>query len=350
MVDSAELQKMEEKARKGLPEASETDTYYKAWWNAYKGGDRGKLGGMVIGAGLGGAIGTGVAAIATFATGGMAPLAFGMIVAGFAAGGMAYEAHDFSLTGKIAGGMAGGLETTEAQLKEYTSVKFDEVNRKIDTLTQLVAGGKSATAGEAKPLLSPANQQVSESEALERIETMHRQKQHCDTQHCGKENRKLVFWKVALMGALIGVVAGALLAAGGLTTEIFHLFGAAGKALAPQSSLGLYAASIATCGLIGASFGINRDLYRQVFDVTDRWYKGLVFNGKSNEKAPARAQEAAPEHRTLVAETPATVTRDAQEAEPPYRKVKSDTHYRDRVMTEAKQALLSLDHTKAIRH
>lgn len=347
-MDSLDLEKMEEKARKGLPEASETDTYYKAWWSASKGGDRGKLGGVVIGAVLGTLIGTAVAGITAVAAGGIAPLLFATIVAGFAAGGMAYEAHEYNINGKIAGGVSGGLEATEAQIKEYTNVKFAEVNQKLDKLEKMVSGGKSVSKTGNSPHI-PASQQVGEEEAIARIEKLHRQTQHCDAHHCGAETRKLMFWNVALIGVLVGVAAGALLAFGGLAGHVFEMLGGAGEALA-HHPIGLYAASMATCGLIGASFGINRDLFREVFDTTDRWYKGLIGKGRENGKAPSHAQDTAQTPGSAPSRAlPSAATREISPAQP-YVVAKSDTHYRDRVMKEARQALLSMDHTTAIRH
>ena len=131
------------------------------------------------------------------------------------------------------------------------------------------------------------------------------------------------------------------MAFGGASEHVLHALGAASE---PISQAGVYAASMATMGLFGASFGINRDVFRKIFDRTDKLFKGIVGNSHEIEK---------------VIETKQPVVKPIVNIENPVSTIVYDTyadtplpnpHHRDKVLEQARQALLSMDHTKAVPH
>lgn len=334
-MDTEEHIEIQKAIRAGKPETDEGPYYHESWWESYKGSVKGKLGGAVIGAVVGAAIGV-VAALAIPAIAGVAltGATFGLTVAAFAAGGMMYGEHEFSEVGKVTGAVAAAHEKSEQRMKAFEAGKFAELKGEIQDIKAML-GGKKQNAEAALQ-----SSQIAATAAAEQNPSY--RTQHCD-EHCPPEEKKPIFWKVAAIGLVVGAAAGAILATGGLAAPVVELF--AGAHLSGGAVL---AASMVTLGLFGASFGINRDMFRQVFDKTDRLFKGLT--GKSNGVSHAVAPEPVQMADKPIEKQPNTAVTTVVYDNSPVEYPKSDTYHRDKVLASAKQALLSMDHTKAIPH
>ena len=135
-----------------------------------------------------------------------------------------------------------------------------------------------------------------------------------------------------------------LLVATGGAAHILASVGVASGVVIPKASL--TAASMTIMGLIGASFGINRDAFRQIFDKTDLLFKGIIANYKERQTARAQEIDISTGKTTEFKEPPVnTIMYDAYPDYP-----QSETYHRDKVLASAKQALLSMDHTKSVPH
>lgn len=329
-MDSEKYIALEKKLRTGISPNDEGPFYHHAWWESYKGSIKGKLGGVVIGALMGAVVGGAVAGV--MALGGISGIA--LTFAALTGAGMLYGLHEFNDIGKIVGAQAAGLE--EADVRE--AIRFAELEQKIDRLTDLVSdktsGGKSKSAATA-PL-------PTEKVDLEDYRTTHYARLNGSTQGP-------VFWKVTLMGLLVGAAAGAMLALGGETSTAWHVFKTLGIHLQAAHILPV---SMATFGAFGASFGINRDVFRRLFDVTDLWTKGIISHGRIREEQIEAGKEIE-EDLGLKAkkeqagkEAPAPVA-TAVFAESPIDYPASSTYHRDRVLAAAEKALINFDHTRA---
>ncbi len=335
-MDTAEAHEIKQAQKHGHPETDEGPYYHDAWWESYKGSVKGKLGGAVIGAGMGAVIGV-AATMMLPIFGGVAlgAAAVAMTVSGFSAAGLMYGAHEFADVGRVTGAVAAGLETAEKR----GDVKLARLENKIDQL-------QSKLTGEPIPEDSKAAQLAAQEGTLDYKTT------HCDDHGNIMEKPKLVFWKVALVGLAIGLAAGAILASGGIAGHILGALGVAAEGGA-LGTLGTYAASMLTMGLFGASFGINRDIFRDVFDRTDMMFRGIIGKSKINDAIvefppplKAVAIEKAPEKPV---EKQDNGVNTVMYTEPPQQS-KPETYHRDKVVASAKQALLNMDHTKAIQH
>jgi len=244
-----------------------------------------------------------------------------------AAAGMAYGSHEFSDVGKVTGAVAAAHEKSEERMKSYEDGKFSEIKRDIGDIKRML-GGKAST-----PEASPDNAQKIQKDEEYR------------SQHSGQRGpQKLVFWHIALIGLAIGLAAGALLVATGGAAHILASVGVASGVVIPKASL--TAASMTIMGLIGASFGINRDAFRQIFDKTDLLFKGIIANYKERQTARAQEIDISTGKTTEFKEPPVnTIMYDAYPDYP-----QSETYHRDKVLASAKQALLSMDHTKSVPH
>jgi hypothetical protein len=340
-MDSKEHYEIQEARRLGNPQTDEGPYYHDTQWESYKGGVKGKLGGAIIGAGLGAAAGV-IAAVAIPFVGGalLGTTALALTISGFTAAGMAYGAHEFSEVGHITGAVAAAHEKSEERMKEYSDSKFDALSKKIDTLRSNLTGEPVPE----EPKTPEDNKEGKLREGLDYTTT------HCD-EHCSPHNgTKLIFWKVALIGLLVGAAAGAILATGGIAGHALAMLGVAGEG-GVLSTTGVLAASTLTMGLFGASFGVNRDMFRHVFDRTDLMFRGIIGKEKGNEPTviiPSRLPEApapAKQEAQSPDKTDEIVSYQASIDYPD-----SKTYHRDKVMASAKQALLDMDHNKAIRH
>lgn len=320
-MDTEEHIEIEKAKIEGHSQSDEGPYYHHSWWESYKGGVKGKIGGLFIGALIGFVAGAAAAAAVTLLPGvGLAGAGVtSMIIGGFTAGGMLYGAHDFDAIGKMTGAIAASQETAEYRMKSFEKGKFQEIKQEIGELKAMITG---------QPL--PPKQEAPPPEPYR-------------TSHFNKTAKpsKYIFWNIALTGLAIGMVVGTLLQFGGLTAAVMHELGSAAK-LTPASE---YAFSMIAMGAIGASFGVNRDIFRQVFDKTDLILKGLIkdmFGAKSTSVAMEKAQDI---EKNKENQQIATVIYERQ-VEPPA----SDTYHRDRALASAKKALLSMDHTNSIRH
>jgi hypothetical protein len=323
-MDTEKYLEVQRKIRKGQSPNDEGPFYHHSKWESYKGSIKGKLGGAIIGGLVGAVIGGVVAGL--LATGivgpGLAALGIGKIaltVAAMAGAGIMYGMHEFGDIGKIGGAVAAGLKQADAR----EAVRFAAIEKKLDTLSDLVQGKPAA-----------ADSKNAADTAVDELENYR-------TTHYAKVNGskpKLVFWKVALIGLAVGAAAGAVLAAGGISGEIFH---ALGHALPANATAVI---SVVTCGLFGASFGINRDIFRRIFDTTDLWSKGIIKSEKVREHQIAAGkdlEEAIAQKKEAPESAVTTMIMHEGHIDYPI----SGTFHRDRIAAE--KALLSFDHTRA---
>jgi len=317
-MDTKEHIEIQEAIQQGLPATDEGPYYHEPWWESYKGSIKGYLGGAVAYTGVGAAIGLATAGLLFFT--GLAAAATVMpIVAGCAAAGLLYGAHEFNEIGKIVGSGAAIAEKQE----ERSDKKFKALERKIDELKTMVSGKSSADS-----LFAEEN---TPSASDIRHHTTH-MGEHAE----GKG--KLIFWNIAAVGLAVGLAAGAMLAFGGTAEHLLQFMGKAGEPLLKAGGAVINTAIITGMGLFGASFGINRDIFRRVFDQTDLWFKGLVTH-------PGRQQGQSIEQSREKTETAPIVTVVYPDL-PDY--PSSDTHHRDK-LAAAKLALLNLDPNKTMR-
>lgn len=335
-MDTEEHIEIKESISKGHPVTDEGPYYHDSWWDSYKGSVKGKLGGAAIGTMVGGAVGA-VAAAALVGTGLLAvsPL---LLIGGFATGGLIYGAEEFSMVGKVTGAVANAQENAEKR----QSVKFGEIKKGLAELQHSITG---------KPI-DPKLLQDPDVAAAESAKVDDYRTTHFEESGDHPDKGMPVFWKVALIGLLVGAAAGALFAFSGGAAMITEAVGEAlGAAAGSASTPALYATSMATFGLFGASFGINRDYFRQVFDKTDLLFRGIVpgqEGGKTIETPiVARSSAAQPPITDHALQEPpiSTIIYDTMDDYP-----RSDTYHRDRVLASARQALLSMDHTKSVPH
>ena len=311
-MDSHEAHKLENARIEGRSETDEGPYYHNSWWEAYKGSAKGKFGGAVIGAVVGAVLG--VIAFPILAAAGAATSTVALTVLGLSAAGMAYGAHEFGDIGKTVGSDAALGDKLEKRMKSYVGGKFDELKQEVSELKSAVRGEEPPPKPEPKPVVDD-----------EKYPTT-----HCD-EHC-PPTKQLIFGKVALIGLIAGVVAGALLAASPIGAALLgHELGMAGTA-----------ATMTVMGLFGASFGINRDLFRGVFDKTDLLFKGITERAPSVEPQQAKTQEAPAQQQSNEASVSTAVLYADGEHQ------KSGTYHRDQLAASRAAMLLGYDpgHTR----
>jgi len=322
---------IQQKIREGKSPNKKNAYYPHAWWESYKGSVKGKLGGMVIGAIVGLAVGGIVAGALSIA--GVAAAATGVTLAAFAAAGMMYGAHEFSDIGKVVGSGAAQSEQLEERLKTIVKAESATIKEKINEL-------EASIDGKHKPNFARDAAQNKEdiAEAIDQ-ETNYRKTHYAKLK--SEPINTFAFWKVALIGLAVGAAAGALLAmgpGGGAAAIIFEHIGL------HLGESAIMATSIAAFGAMGASFGLNRDFFRKVFDKTDLWFDGIIHSKyhaqvrESQVKAGKEVIEEINEHSAV-----ATAVIPDNSLDYP----KSETHFRDKVLPAAQRALLSFDHTRA---
>lgn len=326
-MDSEKNTHMRELLEAGRPITDEGPYYHHAWWEAYKGSVKGKLGGGLLGAVMGGVAG-GIAVLGIAAANMAFPAAPLLIIAGFAAAGIVYGVHEFAEVGKVAAAVSSTQKTAEKRMKVFEEGKFAEIKEEIGELKALVKG---------EPV--PEKKAALESAAIKYKQDHYRTSHFQGSKVNGWE--KIIFWKIALVGLAVGVIAGAILAAGGGAAHLLESLGTAQEGLSATST---YIASITACGAVGASFGINRDIFRQIFDQTDMWFRGFLSHAHS--RATLLGKE--PQHSQTIAspaEEKQTILYDPQPSHP-----LSDTHFRDQQIARAQKALLDMDHTQMSPH
>lgn len=336
-MDSEKNAHMRHLLLEGRPVTDEGPYYHHAWWESYKGGVKGKLGGGALGAGIGALTGMAAATAAVILAPVVVPgavigvTAAGLTVAGFAGAGMLYGVKEFSDTGKIVGGQAAIADAEEKRMKPYIDAKTNELKEEIGEIKAIIKGEPvPEKTAEAKTAALVAAQDDYRTEHF---------------QGTTPETDKPIFWKVAMVGLAVGLIAGAVLAGGGYVGEVLHGLGLAGT----ESGLGVlgnYLAGMTAMGAIGASFGINRDIFRKAFDNTDMWFRGFVSHDHSKKvllDSPA-LQQAYAEACEKKEESRQTVLYQGHIDYP-----ESPTHHQDKYAA-AKQVLKEMDHTKMVPH
>ncbi|NBX03268.1 MAG: hypothetical protein EBR02_04250 [Alphaproteobacteria bacterium] len=308
-MDSEEEQKLE-KASFQQQMAAETDNRLHAFWETYKGGVKGKLGGFVLGAIVGAVLGIPAALILA---GSLPALGFTGIVAAFSGAGMLYAAHDFDQVGKISGGIAAGLQTTEGRLKKFMGKELAEIKDEIKDIKKQVGVPEKTTA--------------SSSETPEEKEVYR-------TKHLLDRHKNQPFYpKLAIIGLAVGAAVGALLAGSDLGIDLLkHI----GIETAKNTALA-YTASISVMATFGASFGINRDYFRAVFDKTDKWFKGVSYAEKDTTQEPRLEQQLAPVVKSSAHDISTAVLYSNNVPE------RSGTYHRDHLSASRAKILLGFD-------
>jgi len=336
-MDTEKHLELEKKIREGKSPNDEGPYYHVGWWESYKGGVKGKLGGAIIGGTVGtivGAVLVGTLAVAGIPLAGVVPY---LAVALFAGVGVSKGYQEFSEVGHIVGSGAAQTRLLEARLRTMMDGKVAEVKEEIGEIKEMISG----TPNEGKARLKAIQMAANEDEADYR-------RSHYAKIKPSKFNT-LAFWKVALIGLAVGAAIGLALSIGGAAGPaglmLGHVLGEA--AIHSIGSAGIALASATTLGALGATYGLNRDFFRKVFDKTDLLFKGLV-GGKAQQLVEEDQIEAG---KTIEEKLNGKSGAIATAVLPEYMAEKdapvSQTQWRDKVLPAAQRALLSFDHTRA---
>ncbi len=155
-------------------------------------------------------------------------------------------------------------------MKSFENSKFAELKKDIAELK----GGKAAAVATAE-----AKKAKDESIQEDRYRTTH----YAKITATGK--KRPVFWKVALAARWS---AWPRAPCSFIAAWLPHLLDGLLGGLSPLGETG---AAMAMFGALGASFGINRDIFRRVFDTTDLWSKGIASNGNVREQQISAGEE-----------------------------------------------------------
>lgn len=316
-MDSEKYIEMQEKIGAGKPVTDEGPYLHHVQWESYKGWGKGKLGGAIIGTMVGSLVG-GAAAAVLLPTIGAAAAGIGVLA--FAGVGMWKGMDEFGKIGTVSGAVAAGLDAAERRNRIYMDTKVNEIKAEL--------GDKEA-----------------EAKLAEAREPAYRTTHYVPPQDPAMEHGP-IFWKVAAIGLAIGAAAGLLLAASGLASGLLGHIVSESTLHAVSGVIGekgIALLSMATFGAFGASFGINRDIFRKIFDQTDMMYRGTPR--KLGEPAEAKMVTRAPEKEQAVEKTKEKIVYDGHLQYP-----ESETHHRDQYLKAAKEHLLSMDHTKMMSH
>lgn len=331
-MDTEKHLEIEKKITTGQNPNDEGPYYHHAWWESYKGSVKGKLGGIVIGGLIGSIIGAAV--VGALALVGVAGPTLGLALAAFGAAGTMYGFKEFGEIGKGVGNTASQFRLFESRTRTMVDGKVAEIKEELGEIKSLLTGKDDPYKEE----LARLKKMAAEDEGTYR-------KAHYAKLTPAKIN-SLAFWKVALIGLAVGATVGALLAIGGPASAAAVILEHIGIAHG-LGATGLMVASVATMGALGATFGINRDFFRKVFDRTDLWFKGMLSD-KSHaiiRKAQAEAGQKVQDqlNSTYSDNIATTILPDSTNMDYP----KSETHFRDKVLPAAQRALLNFDHTRA---
>ncbi len=330
-MDTEKHLELEKKIREGKNLNDEGPYYHHAWWESYKGSIKGKLLGAVLGAAVGAIIGGIVIAAATFVT----PLA-GLAATGaaaatlgaFSVAGLMYGMKEFSEIGKGVGNTSSQFRLLESRTRTMVDGKVAEIKEELGEIKSLLTGQPDPNKAENRQA-----QQMAEED-----ETSYR-KTHYAKLTPPKIN-SFAFWKVALVGLVVGAAAGALIGATGL----------AAYALPAGIKLGTDAMIIGSAlifGAVGASFGINRDYARKIADRTDLLFKGVIGSKSHDYIKECQQSEGKAIEEKLSEKQDAIATAVVPEYMADKDMPVSQTQWRDKVLPAAQRALLSFDHTRA---
>lgn len=340
-MDTEKSLLVQKKINVGQSPNDEGPYYHHIWWESYKGGVKGKLGGIAIGSLIGAATGgvmLGVGALANIAVITTAsPL---LVLGAFAAAGGLYGSHEFGDVGKAVGSDAALGQQLESRMKTYVEGKTAELKKDLNEIKASVTG---------KPVIN--DPKLDECIAAAQEDENGYRKTHYAKLEPTPIN-SFAFWKVALVGLVIGAAVGALFAYTGLASELLtHGLGdllssgashGAAHGAAAMSGGSIMALSVASFGLMGATFGINRDFFRKVFDKTDLLFKGIFYSQKVKDNQIEAGQKIIDKLEKSKEEPAVTISSAPPEPDYP----KSDTFHRDRVMMAAER-LQQFDHTRA---
>lgn len=268
-------------------------------WASYKALSRGQLGGLVLGGMIGLGVGVAAVALSAFALpalglGALGGVGVAAVVGGFTAIGAKYYYDVFKEVGAASGAVAAGMEIAE----ERSQV----MNIKLDTILNVLAKDGKISAQEIKTI-------EDDVEAVYQKGTHNFEKKFID--------KPAYFWQIGVVGALAGIAVVAAVAGVGFLMEgIVHGVDSA-VTLASHLSVPLAGTALAGGALAGASYGINRNLYRHVLNVTNALFEG---NLGEIEKQRARQYGLEPEQE-LPDFTPVTSAVTSKSASAPTTKV-----------------------------
>lgn len=249
-----------------------TDSYYySASWGAYKGYVKGMLGGLFLGSGIGGAIGLVAAGVGLALS---VPL-FGLTAPVFILSSLA--------VGSAYGAIKGAEEFGRIMSVGGGAVALDEQDKRNDKVIE--AKLRKSTRALASALGVEDKLSEKYPEFFEPVEPIvNPNAKPGDGPHMAAATApttKIFHWKTALIGLAIGAGVGALIATGAGLLLPGVAFGAIVEGAIAVHGLGHIAAFSATItGLFGVTFGIDRGIFRKVFDFTDHLFSGELFGGK----------------------------------------------------------------------
>jgi hypothetical protein len=261
----------------------ESPYYNRIFWASYKGQSRGQWGGILLGGGLGSVAGLAIAGTAALATGvGFITLA-PAITAVAAVGGMMYAKDVFGTSGAVAGAVAAGMEISEERrhIEELNKARGIAPNQENTSAVTAV----SALQVAAPTDLMSDYAKVGHMASGELAYTGDEQFKLFGEKHHDIDERPLYFGKVGLAGAAIGgVLAGAVAFVGGgfesalEHTDIYHhLTENIGGANPADTAKTLTNTVVTASGAaVGATYGINRHYFRNVFNVSNAMYDGHI--------------------------------------------------------------------------
>jgi hypothetical protein len=260
----------------------ESPYYNRVMWASYKGQSRGQWGGVLLGGGLGATAGVAVAAVTALAVGTAFSAVVLPVVAVSAMGGMLYGKEVFGLSGAVAGAVSAGMEIAEERRHAEEQGKG-----------QAQGQGAVATAATAKAVqvAAPTTTTMSDYTKVghmasgEIAYTGNEEVKLFGDKHHDIDERPIYFGKVGAAGAAIGAAfAGAVAYAGGGLmdalehTESFkHLLDAMNISGGAVAATGVAQTMVTASGAaVGATYGINRHYFRNVFNVSNALYDGQI--------------------------------------------------------------------------
>jgi hypothetical protein len=252
---------------------------YRDEGGAYKGHVRGILTGAFLGTALGGVFGaitygalSGLAAIGAFGLSAVALPALPIMMMGFMACGVFMGVKGFGSVGSAAGAMSYNLAEKHAR-SLVKSTLISKGPGKENELDEPSFEGRYGHHFEVPP---------------------------------DRDASTPYHWKTGAIGAGIGASLGGIIAgAGSLAPVAFgELLLTAGHAVPALAAILTPAAlplvAVGAFAVFGATFGINRSLFRSVFNLTDGWVKGSVGGNDLPTVEKELAKARTPEEREQI--------------------------------------------------
>lgn len=363
-MDREELEELAFHRKNGRPETTRGPYYHKTWWESYKGAVKGILGGIMVGGMVGAIAGgavIGVLALATAGTGALTTPLVGGILAATTLFGMHEGKEKFEKIGIATGAVAAAQEISEVRMKEYTRDKLTELTNEIREL-------KAAVAGKIPKEAMHVNA-VQQDNAAIFDETDFKGTHQTDHEEGSKG--KLFYPNVAMIGAVVG--AGVMAVMGFAFPEalphfVEHFLGV-GAETASGTAFLAKTAMISSGAALGATFGVSRDIFRKIFDVTDCWFMGVVDGTCNNQEiaqAKGKTYEPLPSSKPVkheflsgISDQALLSTESPQNPDVPTPLVhnafiiepQQSSYFQDKIDAQtARKALLSMDHNTARMH